>query len=44
MKILSTMNRADEIKSSSRADAHFDSDKMVNKQLRKEQKNRKRDS
>lgn len=44
MKILGLMQRADEIKSSSRADAHFDSDKMVSKQLRKEQKSRKRDN
>lgn len=42
--ILNWMQRADEVKSHSKADAHFNVDKMVNKQLRKEQKIRKRDN
>jgi hypothetical protein len=38
MKILSWMQRADEVKNprASKADAHLNTDKMVSKQLRKE--------
>ena len=48
MKILSWMQKAEEVganggqKPRSKADAHFNVDKMVNKQLRKEEKRRKR--
>ena len=44
MKILNWMQKADEVKNprASKADAHLNTDKMVSKQLRKEQKNRKR--
>ena len=43
LKILNWMQKSDEVKSNkSKADAHFNADKMVNKQLRKEQKRNKR--
>lgn len=42
MKILSWMQKADEVKSYSKADAHLDTDKMVNRQIRKEEKRRKK--
>ncbi|MFM7858197.1 MAG: hypothetical protein ACKO96_41335, partial [Flammeovirgaceae bacterium] len=35
MKILNWMQRADEVKSNTKADAHLNVDKMVNKQNRK---------
>lgn len=47
MKILSWMQKAEEVGKSggkgSKADAHFNVDKMVNKKLRKEEKIRKRE-
>ncbi len=43
LKILNWMQKSDEVKAhNSKADAHFNADKMVNKQLRKEQKRYKR--
>ncbi len=37
------MQKSDEVKAhNSKADAHFNTDKMINKQLRKEQKRNKR--
>lgn len=43
MKILNFLQREKEFKANSKADAHFDVDKMVNKKNRKEEKQRKRD-
>jgi hypothetical protein len=44
LKILTWMQKSDEVKTNkSKADAHFNADKMVNKQLRKEEKRRKKD-
>lgn len=48
MKILSWMQKAEEVGKTgggkgSKADAHFNVDKMVNKKLRKEEKIRKRE-
>jgi hypothetical protein len=37
MKILQWMSRAEEVKSVSKANSHLDIDKMVKKQMRKEQ-------
>ncbi len=43
MKILSLLQRQGEVKANSKADAHFDTDKMVNKKQRKEEKFRRKD-
>lgn len=42
MKILSWMQRADEVKHHSKAEAHMDVDKLVNRKIRKEEKRRKK--
>jgi hypothetical protein len=44
MKILNFMQKSQEVKSRSKADAHLDTDKLVNKQIRKEEKKRKKAS
>ena len=43
MKILGYLNKSYEVKAASKADAHFNVDKMVNKKIRKEEKHRKRE-
>jgi hypothetical protein len=43
MKILSFMQRSDEVKASTAADSHLNVDKMVNKHNRKEQRRNQRD-
>lgn len=43
MKILGLLQRAGEVKSNSKADAHFNVDKMVNKKQRKDENARRRD-
>lgn len=42
MKILNFMQRSDEVKSHSKAEAHFNEDKMVNKLKKKEDKFKRR--
>jgi len=42
MKILSWMQKADEVKGHSKAESHLDVDRLVNRQIRKEERRRKK--
>lgn len=42
MKILNWMARAEEVKSGGKQKAYVDTDKMVNRQIRKEERKRKK--
>ena len=44
MKILSFLQKSEEIKHSNKAEAHVNAEKMVSKQMRKEKRQRKRQS